>query len=101
MTELELVQEALANLPRPTPPPHLRRAVMAQVRAEAQTGCYCIAGVELEPHGGTDGWTTERWDGARLPEEKGPPPASAHTTGTYWRQDAMGRTTIYEFMQTY
>lgn len=100
MTELKLVQAALANLPRPTPPPRLHRAVRAQVRAEAQAEATASQ-VRTWSRTEADGWTTERWEGARLPEEKGLPPASAHTTGTYWRQDETGRTTIYEFTQTY
>lgn len=94
MTEQELVQAALANLPRPAPPPRLRRAVMAQVRRES------AAQVQIWSRTESDGWTTEQWEGMSQPEDTVPAPAPAHVTYTHWRQDVAGRTTIHQFTQT-
>lgn len=94
MTEQELVQQALAHLPRPTPPPRLRRAVMAQVRREAAVQVRTWSRTE------SDGWTTERWEGTGWSGETAPVLASAHVTYTHWRQDEPGKTTIYQFTQT-
>ncbi len=99
MTEQELVQAALANLPRPTPPPRLRRAVMAQVRAEAQNDA---AASQMRTWSRTEegGWATERWEGIDGPGNTVPAPTPAHVAHTHWRQDEVGKTTIYQFTQT-
>lgn len=95
MTEHELVQTALASLPRPTPPSRLRRAVMAQVRRESAIQVQTWSRTEA------DGWTTERWEGMGLPGNTAPTPTPAHVTYTRWRQDDASGTTIYQFTQTY
>ncbi|MDQ2799047.1 MAG: hypothetical protein M3Y13_05325 [Armatimonadota bacterium] len=99
MTEPELVQQALANLPRPAPPSRLRRKVMAQVHFEVtEQQTWTWSRMEI------DGWITERWEGARLPKEVVPAPI-AHTgvciIRTHRHQDDTGGTTIYQFTQTY
>jgi len=99
MTELELVQTTLANLPRPTPPPRLRRAIMAQAATEAQAEA-ADSQVRTWSRTESDGWTTEWWEGAGWSEEKVPAPASAHVAYAHWRHDEAGRTTIYQFTQT-
>ena len=92
MTELELVQTALANLPRPAPPPRLRRAVMAQVRAEAQAEATASQ-VQVWRRAEKDGATVEWRQGAAMPAPTPtqPIPTSViHTTQR--RQDAAGIT---------
>ena len=115
MTEQELVQTALANLPRPAPPPRLRRAVMAQVRQEAavqvqtclvqtclvQTCLVQTCLVQTWSRTASDGWTTERWEGTGGTADTAPAPTPAHVTRTHWRQEDAGRTTIYQLTQTY
>lgn len=98
MIEQELMQAALVSLPRPTPPPRLRRAIMAQVRAEAQAES---AASQVRTWSRTEegGWTTERWEGAGWSGEKVPAPASAHVAYAHWRHDESGRTTGYRFTQ--
>jgi len=98
MTEQELVRAALANLPRPAPPPCLRRAVMAQVRAEARIEA---AGLQVRTWSRTesDGWTTEQWEGPGSPWDAVPAPTPAQVVYTHWRQDESGRTTGYRFTQ--
>lgn len=96
MTERELVQKALAGLPRPAPPPRLHRAVMTSVAAEAKAASPVRSWSRTEE----GGWTTERWEGAGGSGAILPAPASAHITYTRWRQDEPGRTTIYQFTQT-
>ena len=99
MTEQELVQTALASLPRPAPPPRLRRAVMAQVRAEAQaesTASQARTWSRTE----ADGWTTERWEGTGWPVDAVPAPAPTYVSHTHRRQDEPGKITIYQFTQT-
>lgn len=99
MTEQELVQTTLANLPRPTPPPRLRRAVMAQVAAEARAEA---AASQVRSWSRTEegGWTTERWEGVGWSGKEVPVPAPAHVAYTHWRRDEAGRTTIYQSTQT-
>ena len=63
MTEQELVQRALAGLPRPTPPPRLHRAVMASVAAEARAEA-AASSIRSWSRTEEGGWTTERWEGA-------------------------------------
>jgi len=99
MTEQELVQRALAGLPRPTPPPRLHRAVMASVAAEARAEA-AASSIRSWSRTEEGGWTTERWEGAGGSGETLPAPAFAHVTYTHWRQDEPGRTTIYQFTQT-
>ncbi len=94
MTEQELVQAALAALPRPAPPPRLRRAVMTQVRREAAIQVRIWSRTE------SDGWTTERWEGADLTGDTAPAPTPAYVAYTHWRQDDANATTIYQFTQT-
>lgn len=94
MTEQELVQQALSKLPRPAPPPRLRRAVMAQVRREAAVQVQTWSRTE------SDGWTTERWEGTGQPGDTVPAPTPARVAYTHWRQDDAGGTTIYQFTQT-
>ncbi len=99
MTEQELVQQALAHLPRPAPPPRLRRAVMAQVTAEAQAEA-AASQARTWSRTESDGWTTERWEGAISLGDPVPAFSPTHVTYTHWRQDEADRTTIYQFTQT-
>lgn len=99
MTEQELVRLALDHLPRPIPPPRLRRAVMAQVRAEAQSEA-AASQARTWNRTESNGWTTERWEGAISLGETVPIPTPAHVIYTHWRQDEADRTTIYQFTQT-
>ncbi len=99
MTEEELVQRALAALPRPTPPPRLRRAVMAQVAAEARAEA-AASQVQTWSRAEEDGWTTKQREGVRLSGKMVPAPAPTRITYTHRRQDEAGRTTIYQFTQT-
>jgi hypothetical protein len=99
MTERELVQTTLANLPRPTPPPRLRRAVMAQVTAEARLEA---AGPQVQTwhrsQGG--GWVVEWRQGKAWPEPEAVRPAARSSVfRCARRQDAAG-TTVSLFTQT-
>ena len=98
MTEQELVQEALAGLPRPTPSPLLHRAVMAKVRQEANASFSQVWRRATGENGAVE-WR----QGAALPEHEPKPdligPASA--TFTQWRHQEGNRVTIYQTIWTH
>jgi len=98
MTEQELVQEALAGLPRPAPPPRLRRAVMARVRQESDA----LTAQVWRRTEGENGAVEWRQGGAFPKQERLPDstkPASA--TFTQWRHQEGNRVTIYEMTRTH
>ena len=98
MTEQELVQEALAGLPRPVPLPRLRRAVMAQVRRESEA-------LSLQVWRRTEGenWAVEWRQGGAFPERKPLPDSTGPTSATFtqWRHQEGNRVTVYQTIQTH
>jgi hypothetical protein len=95
MSELEEVQQALAHLPRPTPPPRLRRKIMAQVRREADA-------IQTQIYSRTEanGWITERWEGLNRAQEMIFSHSTTSVFYTYRHQDASGRMTFYQHTNT-
>ena len=98
--ELKLVQEALAHLPRPAPPPRLHRAVMAQVRREADA---VHAQTQVWRRTEAEGWAVE-WQQCNTPPIPASPPDPANTpraTFTQWQHQDGTRVTVYQTTQTH
>ncbi len=98
--EQELVQEALAGLPRPTPPPRLRRAVMARVRREADA---LQAQAQVWRRTDAGGWAVE-WRQYNPAPPPAPPPSPAvppRATFTQWRYREGTRVTVYQTTRTH
>ena len=91
MTEHELVQTALAGLHRPSPPPRLRRAVMARIVAEARAEAAAPQ-VQVWWRTEENGRTVEWRQGGPMPAPPAaPPPLTASSVvRTTRRPDAAG-----------
>jgi len=102
MTELELVQTTLANLPRPTPPPRLRRAIMAQVTAEARAEAAASL-VQSWSRAEENGKTVEWRQYGPAPTPASPPDQASpmRATFTQWRHQEGTRVTIHQTLRTH
>ncbi len=98
MTEQELVQEALAGLPHPTPPPRLRRTIMAQVRQESDA-LTAQVWRRTEGENGAAEWR----QGGTFPKQERLPDSTklASATFTQWRHQEGNRVTVYQTIRTY